>query len=283
MNPFEPGEQNSERQPWWPDPASKPKETDAAPETDKTIPVPEPEESNITPDLSGADAAPDPSRPLPEDNNADPSCPLPEDNNTAPSRPLPEDSNTAPSHPLPEDHYVDPSRPLPGESYADFMHRLDRERKRAHESTDYGRQEYWAGLRDHGRGVSGDPNYGPIPEEFVSNGMSKAAFVFGIASLISIFFNGSLFFGSLGILFAFLSRKNKFSRQARIGLWMSVAGVTTFLLMLIISISILVSTGAWNKMMDIVRNQDPNQPVSVSEIQQELMDEVLAGYGTQRT
>jgi hypothetical protein len=178
---------------------------------------------------------------------------------------------------------VDPSRPLPGETYADFMHRLDRERKRAHESTDYGRQEYWAGLRDHGRGVSGDPNYGPIPEEFVSNGMSKAAFVFGIASLISIFFNGSLFFGSLGILFAFLSRKNKFSRQARIGLWMSVVGVTTFLLMLIISISILVSTGAWNKMMDIVRNQDPNQPVSVSEIQQELMDEVLAGYGTQRT
>ena len=271
MNPFEPDEQNSERQPWWPDPASKPKETDAAPETDKTIPVPEPEESNITPDLSGADAAPDPSRPLPEDANTDPSRPLPEDNNTAPSRPLP------------EDHYVDPSRPLPGESYADFMHRLDRERKRIHESTDYGRQEYWASLRDHGRGVSGDPNYGPIPEEFVSNGMSKAAFVFGIASLISIFFNGSLFFGSLGILFAFLSRKNKFSRQARIGLWMSVAGVTTFLLMLIISISILVSTGAWNKMMDIVKNQDPNQPVSVSEIQQELMDEVLAGYGAQRS
>ena len=144
-------------------------------------------------------------------------------------------------------------------------------------------QEYWASLRDHGRGVSGDPNYGPIPEEFVSNGMSKAAFVFGIASLVSILFNGSLFFGSLGILFALLSRKNKFSRQARIGLWMSVAGVTTFLLMLIISISILVSTGAWNKMMDIVKNQDPNQPVSVSEIQQELMDEVLAGYGAQRS
>ena len=271
MNPFEPDEQNSERQPWWPDPASKPKETDAAPETDKTTPVPEPEEANITPEMSAADAAQDPSLPVPDGNSSDPSDPLTDESSTDPSRPLSENS------------YVDLSRPLPGESYADFMHRLDRERKRAHESTDYGRQEYWASLRDHGRGVSGDPNYGPIPEEFVSNGMSKAAFVFGIASLISIFFNGSLFFGSLGILFAFLSRKNKFSRQARIGLWMSVVGVTTFLLMLIISISILVSTGAWNKMMDIVRNQDPNQPVSVSEIQQELMDEVLAGYGTQRT
>ena len=271
MNPFEPDEQNSERQPWWPDPASKPKETDAAPETDKTTPVPEPEEANITPEMSAADTAQDPSLPLPDGNSSDPSDPLTDESSTDPSRPLSENS------------YVDLSRPLPGESYADFMHRLDRERKRAHESTDYGRQEYWAGLRDHGRGVSGDPNYGPIPEEFVSNGMSKAAFVFGIASLISIFFNGSLFFGSLGILFAFQSRKNKFSRQARIGLWMSVVGVTTFLLMLIISISILVSTGAWNKMMDIVRNQDPNQPVSVSEIQQELMDEVLAGYGTQRT
>ena len=271
MNPFEPDEQNSERQPWWPDPASKPKETDAAPETDKTTPVPEPEEANITPEMSAADAAPDPSLPLPDGNSSDPSHPLPDESSTDPSRPLSENS------------YVDLSRPLPGESYADFMHRLDRERKKAHESTDYGRQEYWASLRDHGRGVSGDPNYGPIPEEFVSNGMSKAAFVFGIASLVSILFNGSLFFGSLGILFAFLSRKNKFSRQARIGLWMSVAGVTTFLLMLIISISILVSTGAWNKMMDIVKNQDPNQPVSVSEIQQELMDEVLAGYGAQRS
>ena len=271
MNPFEPDEQNSERQPWWPDPASKPKETDAAPETDKTTPVPEPEEANITPEMSAADAAPDPSLPVPEGNSSDPSDPLTDESSTDPSRPLSENS------------YVDLSRPLPGESYADFMHRLDRERKRAHESTDYGRQEYWAGLRDHGRGVSGDPNYGPIPEEFVSNGMSKAAFVFGIASLVSILFNGSLFFGSLGILFALLSRKNKFSRQARIGLWMSVAGVTTFLLMLIISISILVSTGAWNKMMDIVKNQDPNQPVSVSEIQQELMDEVLAGYGAQRS
>ena len=57
MNPFEPDEQNSERQPWWPDPASKPKETDAAPETDKTTPVPEPEEANITPEMSAADAA----------------------------------------------------------------------------------------------------------------------------------------------------------------------------------------------------------------------------------
>ena len=271
MNPFEPDEQNSERQPWWPDPASKPKETDAAPETDKTTPVPEPEEANITPEMSAAYATQDPSLPVPDGNSSDPSDPLTDESSTDPSRPLSENS------------YVDLSRPLPGESYADFMHRLDRERKKAHESTDYGRQEYWASLRDHGRGVSGDPNYGPIPEEFVSNGMSKAAFVFGIASLVSILFNGSLFFGSLGILFALLSRKNKFSRQARIGLWMSVAGVTTFLLMLIISISILVSTGAWNKMMDIVKNQDPNQPVSVSEIQQELMDEVLAGYGAQRS
>jgi 1,4-dihydroxy-2-naphthoate octaprenyltransferase len=64
---------------------------------------------------------------------------------------------------------------------------------------------------------------------------------------------------------------------------MSIAGVTTFLLMLIISISILVSSGVWNKMMDIVKNMDPNQQVSVSEIQQELMDEVLAGYDVQRT
>ncbi len=189
----------------------------------------------------------------------------------------------APEQPESADAYSqpDPSKPMEGESYADYLHRLDRERARTEEAEAPGRQEYWNGIRDFGRGHLGEPNYGPIPEEYRMNGMSKAAFICGILSLVTILFNGSLFFGALGILFAFLSRKKKFSRQARTALWLSAAGIFAFALMIIYSVATLVSSGIWGKMVDMVRNMDPNNPNAVAEIQQEILDEILEHYGMQ--
>ena len=173
----------------------------------------------------------------------------------------------------------DPKKPLPGETYADYWRRLEREKNAEREETDYARQEYWNGFQDHGHGVSGDPNYGPIPEEYASNGMSKIAFLCGIASLFSILFGGSLFFGAFGVLFAFLSRKNRFGRQARIALWMSCAGIIAFIVAMAVSLSMLISSGLMDKLIDRVKNADPNDPTAITEIQQELMEDLLKRYG----
>ena len=173
----------------------------------------------------------------------------------------------------------DPSKPLPGETYADYLRRLDREKAAKEKEQDFGSQEYWNGLQDYGRATGGDPNYGPIPEEYRMNGMSKAAFACGIASLFTIFIGGSWFFGSLGILFAFLSRGKKFSRQAKLSLWMSAAGLGAFLIALLLSVFMLISSGLWDTMMQKMQGTDLSDPAAVETVRQELLDEILKRYG----
>lgn len=177
----------------------------------------------------------------------------------------------------------DPKKPREGESYADYMHRLRREQEAEKESTDYGKEEYWASLSDYGRGRSGDPNYGEIPEEYSMNGMSKAAFACGILSLLSLMFGFSLFFGALGVLFACLSKKGKFGRQARIALWMSAAGIFAFVISLAVSLHMLVANGIWVRMVDRVRQMDLSDPNAAAVLEQELLDELLGAYGVERT
>ena len=173
----------------------------------------------------------------------------------------------------------DPSKPLPGESYSDYLRRLDREKSAAEEAADYGKQEYWNGLRDYGRGTAGDPNYGPIPEEYRMNGMSKAAFFCGLTSLFTIFFGFSWFFGALAILFALLSRGKKLGRQARIGLWTGIAGLGAFVIAFTLSIIMLVSSGLWDKMIEKMRRLDLSDPAAVETLQTEMLDEILKTYG----
>ena len=179
------------------------------------------------------------------------------------------------------DEAPDFNKPQPGESYADYMHRLDRARKAEMENLDHSREEYWSGLTDYGRGKSGDPNYGPIPEEYSMNGMSKAAFACGILSIVTVFFGFSLFFGALGVIFALLSRKTKFGRQSRIALWMSSAGIFAFFFSLIITIHMLVSSGIWGRMVERIRNMDPNDPNAAAVLEEQLLEEILGTYGVQ--
>lgn len=180
-----------------------------------------------------------------------------------------------------EPKQTDPSKPQPGESYADYLKRLDDAKKKEEEARDYGSQEYWAGFMDSGRGRSGDPNYGPIPEEYTMNGMSKAAFLCGILSLVTIVFGFSIFFGAFGILFALLSRKKKFGRQARIALWMNGIGVAAFVLTVVLAFYTLISSGIWDTMMKKIRGMDMNDPNAAAVIEQELLDEILNKYGMQ--
>ncbi len=143
-------------------------------------------------------------------------------------------------------------------------------------------EEYWFSLSDHGRGHSGEPGYGPVPEEYRSTGMSKAAMVCGVVSLLSVLFGSSVFFGALGLTFAFLSRGRKMSRQARTGAILSGVGIGAFGVMLAVSLYLLVSTGVWDYMIAEISRTNPGDPQAVTEIQenvlQKLRESLLAEY-----
>ncbi len=135
-------------------------------------------------------------------------------------------------------------------------------------------EEYWNSMTDYGKGHSGDPDYGPVPEEYRSTGMSKASLACGIISVFSILFGTSVIFGGFGLLFALLSRRKKFSKQARTGAILSTIGIVIFGIMLAIAVTTLVSTGVWDHMMTQIREMDPDDPDAVARIQQNVLDEL---------
>lgn len=148
--------------------------------------------------------------------------------------------------------------------------------KTAENTDESGIQDYWVSLSEHGKGRPGDPDYGPVPEEFRSNGMSKAAFICGILALASLLLNlfGGVFFGALGILFALLSRKQKMSRQAKAGAVMAGAAVVIFSVLVAVSFYALISTGVWNTMIREIREMDPNDPDAVGKVQRDILEEL---------
>ena len=135
-------------------------------------------------------------------------------------------------------------------------------------------EEYWASMTDHGQGHPGEPGYGPVPEQYRSTGMSKAALACGVASLLSIIFGASLFFGAFGLLFAFLSRERKMSRQARTGAILSSIGAGAFIAMAAVSLYLLVSTGVWDYMITSVSQMNPGDPGALAEIQENVLEKV---------
>ena len=140
-------------------------------------------------------------------------------------------------------------------------------------------QDYWNGLTDFGRGHEGEPGYAPVPEQFRSNGMSKACLICGFLSLISVLLGLSFPLGALGLLFGFLSRDRIFSRQAKTGMILSAAGMAAFVLMVILTIFIFITTGLLDFAVERIRQVDPSDPVSVAMAEQDIMNEVLKHYG----
>jgi len=80
----------------------------------------------------------------------------------------------------------------------------------------------------------------PAPD---SNGLSTVSLVLGICSLVFICCGGGIVLGSLGLLFALLSRgATKMSTQAKVGLGLSIGGFVLSLIILFIYIpSIILS------------------------------------------
>lgn len=145
-------------------------------------------------------------------------------------------------------------------------------------------QQYWNGFTDYGMRKTGDPDYGPIPEEYESNPMSRTAFTCGVISVICVFlsvlFPGASFVvGALGILFALLSKRKKLCRQAKTAIVMCSVGMVSFAIMFLISTALLVSTGTWDFMMEKIRGMDVNDPNAAAELQQEILDELVNRMG----
>lgn len=88
-----------------------------------------------------------------------------------------------------------------------------------------------------------------MPDSPDSSGMALSSMMFGIASLIFVFFGGSLLFGSLGLIMALLSRREHLSKMARIGAILSSLGMALTVLFIGVFMSILVKTGTMDKII----------------------------------
>jgi ABC-type lipoprotein release transport system permease subunit len=119
-----------------------------------------------------------------------------------------------------------------------------------------------------------EPSYPGSP-----NRMSQAAFVCGILSLVGIFFNASIFFGAFAILFALLSRRKRFSRQAKAAVRMAAVGISLAALAVIISIVVLISSGLLGKYTKRIANINPDDPAAVTKIENDLMKDLAKAYG----
>ncbi|MDO4619651.1 MAG: DUF4190 domain-containing protein [Lachnospiraceae bacterium] len=139
-------------------------------------------------------------------------------------------------------------------------------------------ERYWNSPNDFGFGRVKDPDYGPVPEEYSSNGMSRASMICGIISVVTMFFGGTFVFGILGILFALLSRKKKFSRQARFGLGLSAGTLAIFAVMMTMTVSMLVSNGSWKRIVRAAGQVDLSNAESVSAFEMLVYNELLRGY-----
>ena len=135
-------------------------------------------------------------------------------------------------------------------------------------------EEYWTSFRDHGSGHPGEPGYGEIPEEYRVSGLTRAALIFGIVSLVAVFFGMSVPFAAIAITLALLSKRKKFSRQAKTAIGLASAGILAFAISMGLSLWLLISTGVWDVMMDGIRNMDPNDPYAISTLQEEILSEL---------
>ena len=105
------------------------------------------------------------------------------------------------------------------------------------------------------------------------------AFACGVLSLLTMLFGGGVFFGLLGVLFACLSRRRRFSRQARAALTMCVVSIAAFAVNVILVVSLLVSSGSWDQIVRDARNLDVTDQESVESFESDIYSAVIRAVG----
>lgn len=133
-------------------------------------------------------------------------------------------------------------------------------------------EEYWNGPGEHGFRPMNDPDYGPIPEPYRVNGMSKAALVCGLLSLITMLFGYGTVFALLGILFACLSGGKKMPKQAKVGIAMCATSLAVFLFSFFTLMAALTSSGAWPELVRQAKITDFSDQDSVMELEHVIYD-----------
>lgn len=123
----------------------------------------------------------------------------------------------------------------------------------------------------------GNPNNPPVPD---SNGMSAAALVLGIASLVLTCCSGGFGFpvAALGIIFALLSRRGRhMNTQAKVGLGLSIGGIVLAVITVVLSMVILFSSGIFSTMTDMMNQYDMSTESGMEDFLEDWEDYLYEG------
>ena len=126
-----------------------------------------------------------------------------------------------------------------------------------------------------------NPNDPPTPEPQMptSNGMAIASLTLGIASIILLCCGGGGFpAGALGIVFALLSRRNrKMHTQAKVGLGLSIGGITLSILSVILSFVIVFASGTFTDMINMMNRHDLTTQSGLEDFLEDWEDYIYEG------
>lgn len=103
------------------------------------------------------------------------------------------------------------------------------------------------------------------------NGLSIAALICGIVSLLTLCIGGAIIPAALGILLALLSRKRRMCTQAKIGFFMSIGSLALYAVVILLVTFTLSITGILGPLVEKALSTDFSDPQAVQTFQEETM------------
>ncbi|MDO4477497.1 MAG: hypothetical protein Q4B73_00480 [Lachnospiraceae bacterium] len=120
-------------------------------------------------------------------------------------------------------------------------------------------------------------NQPPQPKRLTaSEGLALVSVMFGVFSLIFMFFGGSFFFGAMGVIAALLSRRRLMATSAKIGLILSSIGLALSVAFMTFATWVLLSTGTWQKIQTDLDQIDYTSANAASDVMTIVQDDVYA-------
>ena len=133
-------------------------------------------------------------------------------------------------------------------------------------------------MSDYCNDPAGSPMTPPRPAP-KGDAMALMALLCGSAALLSFMFGGSLLMGSLGIVFALLSRTDRMTSQARAGFIMSLVSLFFYILCVAVVFYTLSATGLLDGLIRDILAVDPASPNAYNDIFSVLQQYLTQLYG----